>query len=104
MRPSLLRPRIYASIVAAAFFVLGHAATSVQAQTRTPPALTGTVTSAEEGAMEGVIVSARKAGSIVTVSVVSDAKGQFSFPAGKLGDGEYALSIRAAGYDLDGAK
>ncbi len=104
LRQSSLRPRICASIAAAALFILGHAATSVQAQTKAPPALAGTVTSAEEGAMEGVIVSARKAGSIVTVSVVSDDKGQFSFPAGKLGDGEYALSIRAAGYDLDGAK
>jgi streptogramin lyase len=104
MRPSILRPGICASIAAAALFILGHAATSVQAQTKAPPALAGTVTSAEDGAMEGVIVSARKAGSTVTVSVVSDDKGQFSFPAGRLGDGEYALSIRAAGYDLDGAK
>ncbi len=105
LRPSILRPRICASIAGAALvLVLGHAPTPVRAQTMAPPALSGTVTSAEEGAMEGVVVSARKAGSIVTVSVVSDGKGQFSFPAGKLGAGEYALSIRAAGYDLDGAK
>ena len=66
------------------------------------PALTGTVTSAAEGAMEGVVVSAKKG--IVTVSVVSDAKGAFSFPAGKLGAGDYAITIRAAGYALDGPK
>ena len=50
--------------------------------------------------MEGVVVSAKKG--IVTVSVVSDDKGAFSFPAGKLDAGDYALSIRAAGYDLQG--
>jgi virginiamycin B lyase len=66
-----------------------------------PAVLTGQVTSAEEGAMEGVLVSAKKAGSTITVTVVSDAKGQFSFPAGKLEPGPYALRIRAVGYDLD---
>ena len=51
LRQSSLRPRICASIAAAALFILGHAATFVQAQTKAPPALTGTVTSAEEGAL-----------------------------------------------------
>jgi len=37
-----------------------------------------------EGALEGVVVSARKAGSRVTLSLVSDAEGRFSFPAAKL--------------------
>jgi len=31
--------------------------------------------------MEGVVVSAKKAGSTVTVSVVSDGQGRFSFPS-----------------------
>jgi virginiamycin B lyase len=44
-------------------------------------ALTGQVTSEAEGAMEGVVVSAKKEGSTVTVSVISDAQGRFSFPA-----------------------
>ena len=77
-------------------------AASAFAQTKSPPVLTGKVSSAEEGFMEGVVVSARKG--IVTVSVVSNDKGEFSFPANKLGAGDYALSIRAAGYDLDGPK
>src|SRR5947207_5905849 len=54
-----------------------------------------------EGALEGVVVSARKAGSSVTVSVVSDAEGRFSFPAAKLEPGSYALRIRATGYELE---
>jgi virginiamycin B lyase len=71
------------------------------AQAQTPAALTGQVTSAEEGAMEGVLVSAKRAGSNITITVVSDANGTYSFPAGKLEPGEYALRIRAVGYDLD---
>src|SRR2546425_12224217 len=54
-----------------------------------------------EGALEGVVVSARKAGSSVTVSVVSGAEGRFSFPAAKLEPGSYALRIRATGYELE---
>jgi len=65
--------------------------------------LAGTVSSAEEGAMEGVLVGAKKAGSTVTVTVVSDAKGRYAFPAAKLEPGTYSLRIRAVGYDLDGA-
>jgi virginiamycin B lyase len=64
--------------------------------------LTGSVHSAEEGAMEGVLVSAQKAGSPITVTVVSDEHGRFRFPDGKLSPGHYALRIRAEGYDLDG--
>ena len=51
--------------------------------------------------MEGVVVSARKEGSTIRISVISDAQGQFSFPATKLDPGSYKISIRAAGYDLD---
>jgi streptogramin lyase len=69
------------------------------AQVKAPPALTGKVSSAQEGAMEGVVVSAKKG--IVTVSVVSNDKGEFSFPADKLGAGDYAVTIRANGYDLE---
>jgi virginiamycin B lyase len=64
--------------------------------------LRGSVGSADEGAMEGVLVSAQKAGSPITVTVVSDEHGRFSFPEGRLAAGHYALRIRAVGYDLDG--
>src|SRR2546428_1274542 len=62
--------------------------------------LSGRVTSAEEGAMEGVLVSARQAGSRVTLTVVSDAQGRYSFPASRLQPGTYSLGIRAVGYEL----
>ena len=54
--------------------------------------------------MEGVLVSAKKAGSTITVTVVSDKDGRYSFPASKLEPGQYALRIRAIGYDLDNHK
>ena len=64
--------------------------------------LSGKVSSERDGVMEGVIVSARRAGSTITVSVVSDATGAYSFPAGRLEPGPYDLTIRAAGYELAG--
>jgi virginiamycin B lyase len=66
------------------------------------PGLSGQVTGAE-GPMEGVLVTAKKAGSTIAYTVVSDAAGRYSFPAGKIEGGEYTLRIRATGYDLDGA-
>jgi len=72
------------------------------AQGDTGPALSGQVSSAKEGPMEGVVVGAKQAGSTITISVVSDDKGHFSFPASKLAPGNYNLRIRAIGYDLDG--
>src|SRR6476661_8084791 len=74
----------------------------VQAQTAV--ALSGKVTSAQEPVMEGVIVSAKMDGSTKTISVVTNEKGEYSFPATKIDPGKYTISIRAAGYDLDGAK
>jgi virginiamycin B lyase len=65
-----------------------------------PIALQGSVSSAAEGAMEGVLVSAKKAGSAITVTVVTDAKGHFAFPASRLEAGHYDIAIRAVGYTL----
>ena len=64
-------------------------------------ALTGIVSSEAEGKMEGVVVTARRPGSIVQVSVTTDAEGRYSFPRNRLQPGEYTLSIRAVGYDID---
>ncbi len=68
------------------------------------PALNGRITSSDEGPMEGVLVSAKKDGSTITVTVVSDEKGQFRFPSSRLDAGRYSLRVRAAGYDLSDAK
>jgi virginiamycin B lyase len=83
---------------------LGAALALFSAPARAQPAydLTGQVSSAQEGPMEGVVVSARQTGSTITVSVASDEKGIYRFPAGRLRDGRYDLTIRATGYELTG--
>jgi len=52
-------------------------------------ALTGRVTAGQE-ALEGVLVSARRAGSTITTTVVSDKSGRYGFPAGRLEAGTYS--------------
>ena len=71
------------------------------AQTSSSPGLTGLVRSQEEGPMEGVLVSAKRTGSNVTITVVSDAQGRYSFPPERLEPGPYSVRIRAVGYTLD---
>jgi len=71
------------------------------AQAQAPVALTGKVFSAQEPAMEGVLVSAKRDGSTITTTVVTNAQGVYSFPAERLTPGHYTLSIRAIGYKLD---
>src|SRR5262249_51489442 len=65
-----------------------------------PVALQGTVSSSQEGAMEGVLVSAKKTGSTITTTVVTDEKGHYGFPASRLEPGHYDITIRAVGYKL----
>jgi virginiamycin B lyase len=71
-----------------------------QAEDAASAALTGLVTSDAEGAMEGVVVTAHKDGSIVSVSVTTDAQGRYVFPENRLEPGHYGIAIRAVGYDL----
>jgi virginiamycin B lyase len=67
-------------------------------------ALSGQVSSEKESAMEGVIVGAKKDGSTITIDVVSDERGHYSFPSSKLPPGQYSLKIRAVGYEMDTPK
>jgi virginiamycin B lyase len=64
-------------------------------------ALTGLVSSADEATMEGVLVSATRVGSNITVTVITGVDGRYSFPANRLGPGQYTLAVRAVGYELD---
>src|SRR6266496_421944 len=66
-------------------------------------ALAGQITSSEEGPMEGVLVSVKKAGSTQTITVVTDQQGRYRFPDSRLDAGEYALGVRAIGFDLESA-
>ena len=68
------------------------------------PAISGQVSSKEEGLMEGVLVSARRAGSTITMTVATDRRGKFIFPRRRVDPGEYSLTIRAVGYEMSPAK
>jgi virginiamycin B lyase len=70
-------------------------------QSRTSASLTGQVSSKKEGPMEGVLVSAKRLGSTITVTVVSNKQGRYNFPENRLQPGEYHLQIRAIGYELN---
>ena len=79
-----------------------HSSSSLRAQAGV--ALTGLVISEEEDRMEGVVVTAHREGSPISISVVTDATGRFNFPESKLPDGDYLLKIRAIGYELVGPR
>ncbi|MEA2906487.1 MAG: hypothetical protein QOI12_3874, partial [Alphaproteobacteria bacterium] len=81
-------------LVAGASLAAAFGALALSAQAQTAAALNGQVSSAQEGLMEGVLVSARKDGSTIATTVVSNDKGEFSFPAARLEPGRYTISIR----------
>ena len=93
---------LLAPFACCALMLVQTPSSSLRAQDQ-PFALIGQVTSAEEGPMEGVLVSAKKAGAKQTITVVSDRQGRYRFPQARLEAGDYALRIRAIGYDLESA-
>ena len=99
------RAKFLTGIVVAAFTaLLGFVTVGFMRADAQPHAiaLTGTVSSQAEGPMEGVLVGAKKAGSTIGTWVVSDAQGHYSFPADRIQPGNYAIAIRAVGYELPG--
>ncbi len=80
-------------------FFAAFAGAYAQSSTVTIAALTGIVSS-QKVPLEGVLVSAKKMGGTITITVVSDSHGRFSFPKGRLQAGRYRLRIRASGYEL----
>src|ERR1700726_4515886 len=73
----------------------------LRGQAPTSIGLTGQVSSKEEGPMEGVVVSAKRAGSTITVSFVTDGEARYRFPGERMEPGTYPLKMQAVGYDLD---
>ena len=99
--------KVFAASVVALVVVLGLAAARVSLEAQQTPAaasaLTGTVRSTAEGPMEGVLVSAKRNGSTITTTVVTNAQGVYSFPRARLEPGQYSVTVRAVGYALEGA-
>ena len=69
MRKSRLYSTVSAALLAAFVF-------AAPASAQAPASLSGAVTSQKEGAMEGVIVTVKKGGSNINVSVITDDKGR----------------------------
>jgi virginiamycin B lyase len=99
-RRMVMRKHVAISVVISTAILVTAVASHISAQASA--ALTGIVTSQADGPMEGVLVSAKRAGSTMTTTVVSDAKGRYAFPANRLEPGAYTIRIRATGYDLEG--
>ena len=95
------RTQVFAISLAVSLAILVGAVSSRTAA-QGSAALTGVVSSQAEGAMEGVLVSAKRVGSTMTMTVVSDAQGRYAFPGNRLEPGAYAVRIRATGYDVEG--
>src|SRR5882762_8763750 len=90
--------RIVIGVLALGVGVAGPLA--AQGNQRAAAALTGRVSSDTEGPMEGVLVRAKGIGRTVSVTVVTDRNGEYSFPAARLTPQTYNLDIRAVGYEL----
>ena len=96
------RQRIKSKIVilALAFVISVAGSMAAHSDDRAPSALAGRVSSETAAPMEGVLVRAKGAGSTVSVTVVTDRNGKYSFPATRLAPRTYNLDIRAVGYEL----
>src|SRR5436305_10049371 len=99
MASKLLRTGLV-SLAAIGLALMVTPAAQANAPAAVGKALTGKVSSTDEGLMEGVVVSAKKDGSTITVSVVSNVAGQYSFPSDRLSPGKYTVTMRAAGYEM----
>ena len=96
----MFRQLIAGTAVVATVFAAGSSSLMAQAGA----ALTGTVSSSQEGKMEGVLVTARLDGANYDVTVVSDAQGKYSIPRTHLkGAGKASVKVRAVGFDLASA-
>jgi virginiamycin B lyase len=95
-RSPLLALLLYVSVIT----LLLYSALAKSEVSAATVALDGTVSSLAEGKMEGVLISAKRLAGPITVTVVSNKQGRYSFTTEELPPGQYKLSVRAVGYDL----
>ena len=98
----MVRTKVFTVALGLTVATLIAAVVNLTAAQSSSTVLTGVVSANEMGPLEGVLVSARRAGSTITTTVVSDAQGRYSFPRNRLDPGAYSIRIRAVGYELDG--
>lgn len=90
----------FAALAGTSLLALAAAASQPALAQSHQVALTGTVSSQQEGKMEGVVVSAKRRGSTMMISVDTNAKGEYAFPQDRLAPGIYDITMRAVGYTL----
>lgn len=95
-----MRTKGLLAVVVATIAILAGRAATPPVSAQGGDAIAGVVSSQEEGKMEGVVVSARRDGANVAVSVVSDKSGKYAFPRTHLEPGTYKVTTRAVGFDL----
>ena len=100
MRTNLHPSLLLVTVLFVCLPVFADQAAKTSTESGSDNALAGVVTSTAEGPMEGVLVSAKRVGGSITVTVVSNSEGRYSFPGGTLKAGTYNLAIRAVGYVL----
>src|SRR6266851_6422897 len=83
-----------------ALFINVGSVLAAAAQKPAVAALAGRVSSDAEGLMEGVLVRAKGEGKTISITVVTDHEGRYSFPSSRLMPGKFNIDIRAVGYDL----
>src|SRR3974390_2882879 len=99
MRPGSVLARLSLAALSSVGLLAGGGHPAM-AQNHGPAALTGTVSSGAEGKMEGVVVSAKRPGSTMMVSVSTNAQGQYSFPQDRLAPRAFYITLRAVGSPL----
>jgi virginiamycin B lyase len=87
--------------VSVAMIITLGSAFPAPAQKTAQAAIAGRVSSDAEGPMEGVLVRAKGEGKTISVTVVTDREGRYSFPASRLAPGKFNIDIRAVRYDLE---
>lgn len=83
-----------------ALIIISGSTSRAAARKPAAAAIAGRVSSEAEGPMEGVLVRAKGEGKTISITVVTDHEGSYSFPARRINPGKYSIDIRAVGYDL----
>jgi streptogramin lyase len=83
-----------------ALIIISGSTSRAAARKPAAAAIAGRVSSEAEGPMEGVLVRAKGEGKTISITVVTDHEGNYSFPARRINPGKYSIDIRAVGYDL----
>src|SRR3989442_13109820 len=87
-----------AVIIVVAALAVSFSGGAFRLHAQEPVSLTGHIKSDEEGLMEGMAVSAKRARSNMTLTLISNEKGVYPFPENQLEASQDSITRRGAGY------